>query len=70
MDQNAPFPGQRSLFSLFARRVVAALKPAVAGTWRGLLVVNHIHRNAGYVYAITLIGTKNDSVIIREQRTG
>jgi hypothetical protein len=60
MCRIGPFPGQPSLFSLFALRVVAASRSAFTGTWRGLFVVNHAHRNAGYAQAITLVGMEND----------
>ncbi len=38
--RNGPFPGQPSLFSLFALRVVAASRSVFTGPWRGLFVVN------------------------------
>jgi hypothetical protein len=60
MRQYGPFPDQPSLFSLFALRVVAGSNPAFTGTWRGLFVVSHAHRNAGYAHAITPVGTEND----------
>lgn len=46
MCRIGPFPGQPSLFSLFALRVVARPNPAFTETWRGLSVVNHGHRYA------------------------
>src|SRR5690606_41096472 len=46
MGQFTPFPGQPSLFSLFALRVVARPNPAITRAWRGLSVVNHGHRLA------------------------
>jgi hypothetical protein len=46
MRRNAPFPGQPSLFSLFALRVVAASRSVFTGTWRGLFVVSHGHQYA------------------------
>jgi len=55
-----PFSGQPSLFSLFALRVVATSRSVFTGTWRGLFVVNHAHRNTGSAHAITLVGTEND----------
>jgi hypothetical protein len=60
MCRIGPFPGQPSLFSLFALRVVAASRSVFTGTWRGLFVVNHAHRNAGYAQEITLVGMEND----------
>ena len=58
--RNTPFPGQPSLFSLFALRVVAASNPVFTRAWRGHFVVNHAHRNTGYAHVITLVGTEND----------
>jgi len=60
MRRNGPFPGQPSLFSLFALRVVARPNSLFTRAWRGLSAVNHAHRNADHAHAITLVGMEND----------
>lgn len=60
MCRIGPFPGQPSLFSPFALRVVARPNPSFTEAWRGLFAVNHAHRSTGHAHAITLVGTEND----------